>query len=81
MGQVVRNLKWVSLDLSACLLEFLLEAHKQDEFLCLFQLLEAWGASVVNGSQDFLMWHSSMLSVLPPLSTHGRLQWLHRSLL
>lgn len=36
--------------------------------------------SVVSGSQDFLTCHPSMLSALPPLSTHGRLPWLHRSL-
>lgn len=33
MGQVVRNLKSVSLDSSVCSLEFLLEAHEEDAFL------------------------------------------------
>lgn len=53
MGQVVRNLKWVSLDLNACILEFLLEAHEEDGFLCLFQLLEAWGAFLYSTTARF----------------------------
>lgn len=33
MGQVVKNLKWASLDSTVCSLEFLLEAHEEDAFL------------------------------------------------
>lgn len=36
MGQVVKNLKWASLDSTVCSLEFLLEAHEED---CLSLLL------------------------------------------
>lgn len=33
MGQVVKNLKWASIDSTVCSLEFLLEAHEEDAFL------------------------------------------------
>lgn len=80
MGGSDRNLEWVSLDVSVCSLEFLLGAHKQDKSLCLVQLLAAWRCpAVFRGSQDYLMWYQSVLSVLPPRLTRERLLWLHRA--